>query len=61
MKSLTVLAVLLLAGCSLTPRQKAVLAGVAATSLAISLTRDEPAERRVPGPTNPCANPEACR
>jgi hypothetical protein len=63
MKSLTVLALsLLLTACGLTPRQKAVLVGIGATSLALSLKKsDSDSDRHVSLPGNPCASPQACQ
>lgn len=63
MKSITVLALsLLLSACSLTPRQKAFIASSVALSVALSLKGDSgKAGPEVALPSNPCANPEACR
>jgi hypothetical protein len=52
---------LLLSACSLTPRQKAFVVGSVALSLALSLDHEDSQERRIPAPSNPCANAEACR
>jgi hypothetical protein len=62
-KIVTLILCLALTGCGLTPRQKAVIGGIALTSLALSLNKSDKAADPTTvqvGP-NPCVNPEACR